>query len=56
MIPLNSAPKFAPLATTNQVSVYSQPNMNGLDATPESDTENANLASIIQSIINKGGN
>ncbi len=30
--------------------------MNGLDATPESDTENANLASIIQSIINKGGN
>ena len=56
MIPLNSAPKFAPLATTNQVSVYSQPNMNGSDANPGTGTENANLASIIQSIINKGGN
>lgn len=52
---LNTAPKFGILSTKNQVSVYSQPNMNGSDAAPGSGTENAYLASIIQSIINKGG-
>ncbi|WP_146041503.1 hypothetical protein [Pseudomonas sp. DP16D-R1] len=55
MTMLNTAPKFGILSTKNQVSVYSQPNMNGSDAAPGSGTENANLASIIQSIINKGG-
>ncbi|QKJ21501.1 DUF4347 domain-containing protein [Poseidonibacter lekithochrous] len=43
---------FAPV----QISVFSYPNLNGSDSNPGSGTENANLASIVQDNINKGGN
>ncbi|KAF1311402.1 hypothetical protein BLX42_08980 [Pseudomonas sp. SG-MS2] len=52
----NTAPKFAAVKTTTKVSVFSQPDLNGSDANPSDETENANLASIIKSVINNGGN
>ncbi|PSJ36443.1 hypothetical protein C7I36_16750, partial [Zobellella taiwanensis] len=51
----NDAPVFAPLDPNTQVSVFSYPNLNGTDANPGSGNENANLASIIQWVINQGG-
>ncbi|WP_282361612.1 hypothetical protein [Pseudomonas sp. PS01300] len=55
-MPSNTAPKFAAVKTITQVSVFSQPDLNGSDANPGNGTENANLASIIKSVINNGGN
>ena len=51
----NSAPVFGAASTSTQVSVFSYPNLNGTDSNPNVDNENANLASIIQSVINDGG-
>ena len=51
----NTAPVFAAITKSNQVSVFSYPNLNGSDTNPGNGTENANLASIVQSIINGGG-
>ncbi|MFB9847118.1 DUF4347 domain-containing protein, partial [Oceanisphaera arctica] len=53
--PVNDAPVFGAANTSTQVSVFSFPNLNGNDASPGSDNENANLASIVQSVINEGG-
>jgi len=52
---VNTAPVFAAITKSNQVSVFSYPNLNGSDASPGNGTENANLASIVQSVINRGG-
>ncbi|MBA6340003.1 DUF4347 domain-containing protein [Colwellia sp. MB02u-10] len=41
---------------TIQVAVFSFPNLNGTDSSPGNNNENANLASIVQDNINKGGN
>ena len=55
----NNAPVFSAGsgagAAATQVSVFSYPNLNGSDSNPGSSNENANLASIIQSVINDGG-
>ncbi|TDO96026.1 VCBS repeat-containing protein, partial [Marinomonas balearica] len=52
--PIFSAGSGAGAAPT-QISVFSYPNLNGYDLDPGEETENANLASIIQSEINDGG-
>ena len=41
--------------SSTQVSVFAYPNLNGTDTSPGSNNENANLASIVQNIINNGG-
>ena len=55
----NNAPIFetgeSASSGNTQVSVFSYPNLNGSDSNPGSGNENANLASIIQSVINDGG-
>ncbi|MBR9858277.1 MAG: DUF4347 domain-containing protein, partial [Gammaproteobacteria bacterium] len=53
--PVNDAPIFGAANTSTQVSVFSSPNLNGSDASPSNDNENANLSSIVQSVINEGG-
>ncbi|WP_151704839.1 choice-of-anchor U domain-containing protein [Nitrincola alkalilacustris] len=50
--PANNLPGFGAPETITQVSIFSQPNMNGNDATPGNGNESANLASIIQYQIN----
>ncbi len=51
----NDNPVFEPDNSSTQVSVFSYPNLNGTDATPGTNNENANLASIVQWVINEGG-
>ena len=51
----NDNPVFDADQVSTQVSVFSYPNLNGNDATPGQDNENANLASIVQWVINEGG-
>ena len=52
---INNAPIFGTANGSTQVSVFSYPNLNGSDSSPGSDNENANLASIVQKVINDGG-
>ncbi|WP_343805532.1 DUF4347 domain-containing protein, partial [Marinobacterium maritimum] len=51
----NDAPIFEPDNSSTQVSVFSYPNLNGSDSSPGTSNENANLASIVQWVINEGG-
>jgi len=52
---INNAPVFGAANVSTQVSVFSYPNLNGSDSSPGSGNENANLASIVQNVINNGG-
>lgn len=52
---VNDAPVFGDANTSSKVAVFSYPNLNGSDANPGSSNENANLASIVQKVINDGG-
>ncbi|CAO1661878.1 hypothetical protein NYA30BAC_01419 [Halomonas sp. NYA30] len=53
----NHIPVFGNDATNSstQVSVFAFPGLNGSDASPGNGNENANLVSIVQHIINNGG-
>ncbi|MBV1786435.1 DUF4347 domain-containing protein [Marinobacterium sp. D7] len=52
---VNDNPVFEADSGSTQVSVFSYPNLNGSDSSPGTSNENANLASIVQWVINEGG-